>query len=168
MELQQPVQEVGSHEHMPLPTMHWSPGGHSGFPSQSQALPVEQSPRGLQLKHATPPVPQTVAECIVMHDPPWQQPIGHEPALHPPHMWFVQPLPPHDWQARPPCPHDGSVVPGSHPPSLSQQPFMHVVTSHTHWPPLHQVVPVHAGPLPHWHVPLAHVSARGGLPIPQS
>jgi hypothetical protein len=129
--------------------------------------------------HVAPPVPQPSAVGVV-HDPPRQQPAGHEVALHS-HEPLTQavpgahvPLVPHAHvPAEHVCPvapqstHAAPFVPQVAVPVVlqvlpSQQPVGQLVGSHTHAPPRQRCPAAHAAPVPHAHAPLVQLSAVSG------
>jgi hypothetical protein len=161
---QQPVHVDPLHVH--VPPAHCSPVAHCPFVPHVH-LPVAASQPsdtlGSQAWHVAPPSPHAVL-LGVTHCNPWQHPLGHEAAVHEHLPWtHCWPLPhalvavPHTHvpaalhvsptfgshvvQVAPLAPH--VVTPAvSHVVPL-QQPVVHDVESHTHWPPTHRCPVLH-------------------------
>jgi len=187
---QQPVaQEAALHVHEP-PTQLPAPGHAGPEPHEQRPFAEHESARiRSQATHVPPAVPQFVV-LFVRHEPPRQQPLGHEAALHtqdplthavPAGQAALAPqrqVPDassqlleagavHEVQAAPPTPQVANA--GLVQVPLAQHPRGHELALHTQAPATQLVPAPQAGPPPHRHPPAAaQLSARLGSQVVQA
>jgi len=105
-------------------------------------------------------MPQVLTDGV-WHAPRPQQPLGQLAGSHWPHApptqvcGLVQAE-----HAPPPTPHAASVFPGRHWPLAEQHPFLQLIASQTHVPPMHRWPGPHCAPMPQRQVPDVQLSAR--------
>jgi hypothetical protein len=92
---------------------------------------------------------------VVSQTPLAQQPVGHVCALQLEHTPLVHVPVPQLVQAWPKRPHCVLVAGSTHVLLVMSQQPAHVWALQPHWPKKHVLPAGHAGPVPHWHVPLA-------------
>ena len=135
----------------------------------STHAPASHPPRP-QDRQPIAPVPHESASRPARHCEPEQQPLAQLVALQAEVVQLpaLHALPRQSRQARPPVPHDADESPVRQRPPM-QQPA-HEAAVHWQRPRRHSTPGSHAGPVPHWHSPVAalHLSApmaavHGGL-----